>query len=188
MGQEVKGVPLRSGVSAGVSGAPSAACPDEPASFGPWLRQQRELRGISRAWLAARIKLSHERVRAIEERGLAADGRGRATARALAGAIGADPEAAVALLGARAPGVVAAPRARLGPRLPLRALAVLLLAVLGLWLLAELLLRPAGTAVTAETDERGRVVYRPDYVKRLLGNPNGRPHGHPTVPPTGDAN
>lgn len=165
-----------------MSGAPSAPCPAEPGSFGPWLRQQRELRGISRAWLAARIKLSHERVHAIEERGLASDGRGRATARALAGAIGADPEAAVALLGARGPGVAAAPRARLGPHLPLRALAVLLVAVLGLWLLAELLLRPA------ETDEAAAVVYRPDYVKRLLGSPNGHPHGHSTVQPNGDAN
>ena len=160
MGQEVEGVPRRTGVAAG--GA-------EIESFGLWLRQQRELRGISRAWLAARIKLSHERVQAIEERGLLPDGRGRATARALAGVIGADPEEAVALLGARGPGTAPLARARLGLRLPLRSLSLLLAALLGGWLLAELLLRGA------DTDEGARVVYRPDYVKRLLGDPNGDP-------------
>jgi transcriptional regulator with XRE-family HTH domain len=162
VGQEVEGVPRRPAV-----GAAAAPGPAEPDSFGPWLRQQRELRGISQGWLAARIKLSHARVQAIEERGLASDGQGRAAARALAGAIGADPEAAVALLGARRPGATAPIRTRLGLRLPVRALAVLLGVVLGVWLLAELLL------LRAQTDGEARVVYRPDYVERLLGDPTG---------------
>jgi len=106
-------------------------------------------------------------VQAIEERGVASDGQGRATARALAGAIGADPEAAVALLGARGPGATAPVRTHLGLRLPVRALAVLLVVVLGVWLLAELLL------LGEQTDEEARVVYRPDYVERLLGDPTG---------------
>src|SRR5262249_58814810 len=48
--------------SAAVGGAPAS-----PGSFGAWYRRQRELRGISLFYVAARTKLSPERVREIED-------------------------------------------------------------------------------------------------------------------------
>jgi hypothetical protein len=65
------------------------------SAFGPWYRRQRELRGLSIFFVAARTKLSPERVREIEDESpLDADGIGRSTARTLALAIGAEPEEA----------------------------------------------------------------------------------------------
>jgi len=58
-------------------GAPVQRLPEGPAvgaeasgersSFGAWYRRQRELRGISLFYVAARTKLTPERVREIEE-------------------------------------------------------------------------------------------------------------------------
>ena len=117
--------------------------------------------------MAARTKLGPARVREIEGAGaLRPDGHGRATARVLALAIGADPDEAMRQL-ARASTTAPGPRRPrgLGP-LARRAsrLALLLSSVLALWLLAQFLLRgePYG--------ESPDVVYRPDYVDRLLGD------------------
>ena len=85
-------------------GAAVARAATSPGSFGAWYRRQRELRGISLFYVAARTKLSPERVREIEDSAaLDTDAMGRATARALAHAIGADPDEAAAQLGAAAP-------------------------------------------------------------------------------------
>lgn len=159
MGAEVE----RLSEGAAVTGAPADA-----SAFGPWYRRQRELRGISLFYVAARTKLSPERVREIEETGAAleTDGIGRATARALAHAIGADPDEAAALLGnvRRPRGPRRARFAHLQPLLlgfgRTAGLAVLL--ALGVWLLGLWLSRPASNGSAPPR------VYKPDYVDQLL--------------------
>ena len=158
MGAQVERVSRR----AQVAGATS-----EPAEeFGRWFQKQRELRGISIWFVAARTKLSPERMREIESgRGpLGRDGHGRGTARALARAIGADPAEAAARLACRSTGPEGRRRARWrGALPPLRSAVGIVLGLgLGVWLLA-LWLRSAETP----EDSPSRV-YRPDYVERLL--------------------
>jgi hypothetical protein len=141
----------------------------EVAPFGAWYRRQRELRGISVFYVAARTKLTPERVREIEEsrETLETDGIGRGTARALALAIGADPEEAASRLGERR--TVRAARAfgvswlrglvwTWGRRVGLAIVVALGLWLLGLWL--------GGTGGSAPA-----LVYKPDYVEKLL-HPN----------------
>ncbi len=157
MGKEVEGVPRHPGVDPGSD--------EESSGFGPWLRHQRELRGVSLPELALRTKLRTERVCAIEQgEALSADGQGRALARTLAVAIGADPQVAVLLLGP--------PRGRGRPQRRLqfgfrglRPASLLAAAALLAWLLVELML---GRNVAGDLSG---VVYRPDYVKRLVGEP-----------------
>jgi transcriptional regulator with XRE-family HTH domain len=159
VGAEVQRLP--EGAAVGAAGADGRA-------FGPWYRRQRELRGISVFYVAARTKLSPERVREIEEATapLDTDGIGRATARVLAHAIGADPDEAAALLGQVRPTPIAA-RVRL-PWLRERLLrigrAAALAAVLGvaLWLLGLWLSSPRSNASAPER------IYKPDYVEKLL--------------------
>src|SRR5262249_25573115 len=122
--------------SAAVGGAPAS-----PGSFGAWYRRQRELRGISLFYVAARTKLSPERVREIEDSAaLDTAPMGRATARALAHAIGADPDEAAAQL--RAATAPRPPRRR--PRVSSLSLTLIrvgrtaglaLVLALGVWLL-----------------------------------------------------
>ncbi len=138
--------------------------------FGRWFQQQRELRGISVWFVAARTKLSPERVRAIEtdEAALKADGHGRGTARALARAIGADPGEAMVWLARKPTRSAARARARARVRLffsPVRMGATLGLGLglgLGAWLL--------GSWLSSGESQRDAppLVYRPDYVERLL--------------------
>jgi cytoskeletal protein RodZ len=135
------------------------------AAFGPWLCEQRQLRGLSRCFVSARTRIAPERIEAIERGSLALgdDALGRGTARQLAHAIGADPEEALARMGGR--GVRPEPRA--GPhrlrRLLLWSGSLVALVALGalLWL-GALWLR-SGSA-----GEGAGVVYRPDYVDDLL--------------------
>lgn len=148
-------------------GARVEAAP-EAVAFGHWYRRQRELRGISVFYVADRTKLTPERVREIEASGatLETDGLGRATARSLALAIGADPDEAAALLGERR-----AVRGARGERHAwLRGLVwsygrragFLLLLGVGLWLL--------GLWLSGDTSRDGAptVVLKPDYVEKLL--------------------
>ncbi len=141
----------------------------EPLGFGTWYRRQRELRGISVFYVAARTKLTPERVREIEDSSapLDTDGIGRATARTLALAIGADPDMAATLLGERRRtargtrgmaafwlrGFVWSWGRRIGIALALGAA----LWLLGLWLSG--FYARNGTPPT---------VYKPDYVEQLL--------------------
>ena len=160
MGAEVERLPEGAAVA--------SAAADAGRAFGPWYRRQRELRGISLFYVAARTKLTPERVREIEETrtGLDTDAIGRATARALAHAIGADPDEAAALLGH-----AGQPRARSRRQLtrlrPLlfgfgRTAGMAAILALGLWLLGLWLSSPASnTAAPAK-------IYKPDYVDQLL--------------------
>jgi len=150
-----------------VTGVVPPTHPD-PAAFGPWLREQRQLRGLSRCFVSARTRIARERIEAIERGGLALpdDAVGRGTARQLAHAIGLDPIEALARMGSAS----AAPRAAApvaGPR------GVGRLALLGGSLVA---LAAAAALVYAGAFWMGRssagahsgVVYRPDYVDDLL--------------------
>ncbi|MFI5314172.1 MAG: helix-turn-helix domain-containing protein [Myxococcota bacterium] len=161
MGAEVQRLSEGAAVASEAAGGAGRA-------FGPWYRRQRELRGISLFYVAARTKLSPERVREIEEASasLETDGIGRATARALAHAIGADPDEAAAQLG-----VAQRPQLRRRPRFPLLRLAVLgvgrtaglvLALALALWLLGLWLSSPPSNASGPAR------VYKPDYVDQLL--------------------
>ncbi len=160
MGAEVERLPEGAAVA--------SAAADAGRAFGPWYRRQRELRGISLFYVAARTKLTPERVREIEETraGLDADAIGRATARALAHAIGADPDEAAALLGhGDQPRVRRRPHfTRLRPLLfgfgRTAGMAVIL--ALGLWLLGLWLSSPG-----SDTSAPARI-YKPDYVDQLL--------------------
>ncbi len=156
MGAEVEGVSR----GARVAGAPA------PDGFGPWFGRERQVRGIPVATVSSRTRLAPGRIRALEQGAelLGADGRGRAMARALALAIGADPEEAVYRLGDGAGAPRSRPSRASALRLPLggRALAAVLVAGLGAWLVARLVL--SGGA----SDRIPGVVYRPDYVERLL--------------------
>jgi hypothetical protein len=161
VGAQVEGVSRRARVGGGLS-APIG-------HFGRWFQQQRELRGISIWFVAARVKLPPERIRAIEmDAGvLKPDGHGRGIARALASAIGADPEEGVARMGRHPLGEAAGQRTR-WVRSFLRlggTLGVALALSLGAWLLGTWL--QSGEA-PPETDSP-QLVYRPDYVGRLLG-------------------
>lgn len=156
MGKEVQGVSRDPGVAPGAD--------EESSGFGPWLRHQRELRGVSSAELALRTKLGIARVSAIEEGAeLPADGQGRALARALADAIGADPQVAVLLLGPPEGRARNGSRRVLGFR-GLRPATFVVAAALLAWLLSELML---GTNLAGDLTG---VVYRPDYVERLVGD------------------
>lgn len=137
-------------------------------AFGPWYRRQRELRGISLFYVAARTKLSPERVREIEEASasLETDGIGRATARALAHAIGADPDEAARQLGQVRPSRIKRPT-RIPQLQPMviafgRTAGLALVLALGLWLLGLWLSRPTSNASAPPR------IYKPDYVDQLL--------------------
>lgn len=159
MGAEVE----RLSEGAAVAGAPACA-----GSFGTWYRRQRELRGISLFYVAARTKLTPERVREIEDsEALGTDAMGRATARALAHAIGADPDEAAAQLGTAAPTPL-----RRRPRfsnLPLtlirvgRTAGLALVLALGVWLLGLWL-----SSTTSSASSPAHPVYKTDYVDQLL--------------------
>ena len=124
------------------------------------------MRGIPIATVSSRTQLAPDRVRALEQGAdlLGADGRGRAMARALALAIGADPGEAVYRLGDGGGAPRSRPARASAVRLPLggRALAAVLVAGLGAWLVARLVLTGGAS------DRIPDVVYRPDYVERLL--------------------
>ena len=147
-----------------VSGTARVASPDP--SFGSWLKQQRELRRIPLGYVAARTRIPSDRLARIEsgEEALGRDGQGRSTARLLALTIGADPDEAGCLLNdpvlgvRRGGGLAELPWFRWG-LLGVGAIA----STLGLWVLANRVL-----SSEASHDASPEVVYRPDYVDRLL--------------------
>lgn len=141
-------------------------------SFGRWLARERRLRGISVEFVAARLKLNPERLAAIESDAapLEPDGHGRSIARSLALAIGADPQAAAAFFQCDATGGRARTSARrvftgaaLGTALG-GLVAVVSVGVYAVW--ASRVESPIGPARAEQ------VVYRPDYVGQLLGDPD----------------
>jgi cytoskeletal protein RodZ len=135
------------------------------AAFGPWLCEQRQLRGLSRCFVAARTRIALERIEAIERGSvaLADDALGRGTARQLAHAVGADPEEALARMG----GSVAESLTQPAPR---RLRGLLLWGGTGVALvaLAALLWLGALWVRSRSAGEDAGVVYRPDYVDELL--------------------
>jgi transcriptional regulator with XRE-family HTH domain len=90
MGQEIRGVPEDASLS---------EAEDAPA-IGPYLARQRRLRGISIEDLSARTKIPRRSLERLESGAFdrAADGFTRGFVRAVAGALGLDPDDAVARL------------------------------------------------------------------------------------------
>jgi hypothetical protein len=133
-------------------------------AFGPWLCEQRSLRGLSRCFVAARTRIAVERIEALE-RGLVAlgdDTLGRGAARQLAHAIGVDPAEALARMGPAAAEAPARPSPR---RVP--GLLVWSGGLAGLALTGALVWWGAHWIERAHVRTAG-VVYRTDYVGDLL--------------------
>ena len=132
------------------------------SAFGPWLAEQRQLRGLSRCFVAARTRIAHERIEAIERGSVALgdDTLGRGTARQLAFAIGADPDEALERMGAAPAAAVRRPAPRGVPAFLVWTGGLAGIAAAGalLWLGAQWL----------ERSPHAGVVYRPDYVEDLL--------------------
>jgi hypothetical protein len=123
---------------------------------------------VSVYFVAGRTELLPEAVEALEEgtRALTADGRGRQTARALARAIGADPEQAVAALMRPEDAASRWPGRRLLSSLLRVGSGMALVAVvgLGIWSLADWLFDERGD------DTPPALVYSTDYVKQALAD------------------
>jgi hypothetical protein len=140
---------------------------DSPDAFGAWFARERKLRGIPLEWVSLHTKLAMPRLRALEAGcdPLGCDRSGRAAARSLAQAIGADPDEAAGRLSDAVAATARleappAPVAR-GVALPhwTPALLLALVAAGAAWgLLAFLETRPAPAP---------DVVFRTDYVERL---------------------
>ena len=159
MGAQVEGIP--GGPRIEVSATPPLR------TFGTWFRVQRELRGISVWYVAARTKLPPDRIRAIEDGpgDLRRDGHGRATARALARAIGADPEEGVGRLSRRSGSVAKRRRRSRILRVPRgRVISLFLALAVGGALMMGAVLKLANA-----TGESPSVVRKTDYLERLLG-------------------
>ena len=139
-----------------------ASAPADEAPFGAWFARERRCRLVPVEFVAAITRVPAVRIVALEEgrEQLPADGGGRAMARALAQAIGADPREAAARVGAT-PGPGRSPRPRHRPP-SIRALALVLL-TLGAGLAAW---RVASTG--GDDPRRAPVVHREDHVARLL--------------------
>ena len=156
MGAEVARVPRGSEVAS-------------EAGFGAWLCRERRLRGLSVFFVAARAELAPERVEAIEagDEGLADDPAGRALARSLAEAVGADPQQALLLLGPVRRRARASARRMAWTRIARWGAGLLVVTGLGVsaWMAADWW---RGRAVAEPPD----VVYRTDYVDELLDPPD----------------
>lgn len=137
----------------------------DPAAFGPWLREQRQLRGLSRCFVSARTRIARERIEAIERGKLALpdDVVGRGTVRQLAFAIGVDPHEALSRMG----GATVAPLARVRSR-GLRRFALLAGSLVALTAASALAYAGAYWLGHSAQGAHSGVVYRPDYVDELL--------------------
>ncbi len=157
MGEEVARLPRRPGV----------VTSEARDAFGLWFARERRLRGVPLDWVLTSTKIPLPRLEALErgERVLGCDGAGRAAARALARAIGADPEEAA---GRVHDGAAPAPEPS-GRERRVRVPA---------WVPAALALgAAAGVAWALAVWIEGRpsrvpeIVPRPDYVERLRESP-----------------
>ncbi len=128
------------------------------------------MRGISIWFIAARTKLAPERIAGIEDGSapLSRDGHGRATARLLVGAIGADPEEGVVRLsGGRLKG---SRRQPVHWRQRFRGVATPVLLVLALLTVAGgVLLLARWLEMNGVDGDAPSPVQRKDYIERLLG-------------------
>ena len=136
----------------------------DQAAFGRWLCEQRQLRGLSRCFIAARTRIARERIEAIElgRVALTDDALGRGTARQLAHAVGADPDEALSRMGATGPARVGQTAQRSVPALLVWTGALMALAAASALLYLGALWLERGVGADPG------VVYRPDYVGELL--------------------
>jgi hypothetical protein len=160
-------------ISAGDRVDRSAEQPE--ATFGIWFSLERRLRQVSVEFVSVRTRIPLERIWALEAGRveLPPDGNSRAMARALAEAIGADPDEAAARVGGYPHGGDAAGARRLR-RWIAAAVALLLLVLAGLagiW--SAVSVGPVASESRAEGVEESPVVHRPDHLFRLLEEPEG---------------
>jgi len=157
VGEEVARLPRRPGVTGG----------ETRDGFGLWFARERRLRGVPLDWVVASTKLPLPRLEALE-RGdpvLGSDGAGRAAARALARAIGADPEEAAGRVHDGAPPAPERVARAWRPRIPAWVPAALAFSAAAAvaWALA--------VWIEARPTPAPDIVPRPDYVERLRGSP-----------------
>jgi transcriptional regulator with XRE-family HTH domain len=162
MGQEVRGVPEASALTA----RPDAAPVDREASIGRYLAGQRRLRGVSLEDLAALTRIPLRSLERLEQGAFDSnpDGFVRGFVRTVAEALGLDPDETVMRLLTEPPGGDEE-RRRGGGSLQLVLLAsagLVVVSVLGLAIVW--LLRGAGEA---EAPVPAEILYRPDAVRAL---------------------
>jgi transcriptional regulator with XRE-family HTH domain len=168
MGREIRGVPEATPLTGAATPPPEGQAREREASIGAYLARQRRLRGISVAELAELTKIPTRSIERMESGAFDRnpDGFVRGFVRAVAVALGLDPEEAVLrMLGEPADSAGAARTSVLRPDRRLLVLAALLVATLGLglaiWGWAS---RPASVSTA---DRAAEIVYRRDAVRAL---------------------
>ncbi len=174
MGDEIRGVPEPASLTGGADEHPERAARGREQSIGAYLARERRLRGISVDELAELTKIPTRSIERMEAGAFDGDPDGfvRGFVRAIAVALGLDPEEAIMrMLGE--PSDAADPAGASNPWLDRRAIAIAaaLLVVVGLgWLIwgwaSRLLSEP-------DADRATEIVYRRDAVRALAAEQAG---------------
>jgi hypothetical protein len=179
MGREIRGVPEAPPLTGGAGSLPEGQARDHEISIGAYLARQRRLRGISVNELAELTKIPTRSIERMEAGAFDGnpDGFVRGFVRAIAVALGLDPEEAVMrMLGEPTDlaGAAKAPALLLDRRLLV--ISALLVAILGFGLAIWGLASRAPTSSAGE--DTPEIVYRRDAV-RALADEQARKEGAP---------
>jgi type IV secretory pathway TrbD component len=168
MGREIRGVPDAPPLTGGAGPLPEGQARDREISIGAYLARQRRLRGISVAELAELTKIPTRSIERMEAGAFDVnpDGFVRGFVRAIAVALGLDPEEAIMRMLGEPIEIAGAPRAPillLDRRLLV--ISALLAAILGFGLAIWGLASRAPTSSAGE--DTPKIVYRRDAVRAL---------------------
>ncbi len=168
MGREIRGVPAPPPLTRAAGSTPDAGAPGSEIPIGAYLARERRLRGISVGELAELTKIPARSIERMEAGAFDGnpDGFVRGFVRAIAAALGLDPEEAVMrMLGEPADSAEAAgrPALRFDGRLLVVAGALVGAAALGLAIWGWVSRAPSAP----QRDEAPKIVYRRDAVRAL---------------------
>ncbi len=179
MGREIRGVPETPALTGGAGTQPEGPARDREISIGAYLARQRRLRGISVDELAELTKIPTRSIERMESGAFDGDPDGfvRGFVRAIAVALGLDPEEAVMrMLGEPADLAEAVQGPALWRDRRLLVISALLVATLGFGLAIWGWVSRAPSAPAAE--DTPKIVYRRDAV-RALADEQARAEGAP---------